>query len=789
MKTIRTAALLTLFLTLVVSSFTFAQPAPTLLQEWDGFAATRYTISGNYAWGIVFDGNPYGYALYRLDLSSDADGELVLDLGTTCCFGLAAEDGVLVLAMGDEGLYIFDITDPDNPVWLTTLRMPGNSFDVVLQDSYAYVASSYSGVVTVDIRDPANPTITSYYMAPDAAELNDILLDDGDLFAASADYGLIAFSLADPAHPAVAEMLQIPDISGSIDLAISRSWICITEMYQFGHESEYSLRIIPRHGTHLDEPLFHDLGTASEGDFSEVELDSSLAFMIVDDQFSILDITHPEELDTLYFADDMWHMHDLKYTDDLLFSGGHPMFRAYSISEANGPASPAFPQASTHTPVQPIPTAVPSSSKIEGPVRQLADDWTLTEIARIQLGSDVRVEDLVLHGSTVYATIENMDNQRQLTILDLTDPHEPVQIGTIPEPSDNFASMTISGSTMIVADGGTLKLFDLTDPLNPDYLGTVVPGNTLVSIVAVDDLLYGLNSASRLYTYDISDPFAPVPLQFLNEAGEHLCISPDGAWLATLDEYLYGADESRTRYHLLSTVVTGDQPYLAKRWEGMNSSEGFTYRSLNITSGFLYSGLSFGNFGLSQATNLSEPFYPTIPMELYETGHTPGGAVQHEDLLLLEFGNLRMYDVSDPENPELLNEVADVPIGPLVMDYPNVYAAGGNEFAVYMLELTAIGDKPNPSGIHPTAFCLDPVYPNPFNPVTTISVTLPRPASLTVQVFDIQGRVVATLADGSFAAGTHALTFDGSSLASGIYFVRATVPGHLSQIRKMTLLK
>ncbi|MCB2213505.1 T9SS type A sorting domain-containing protein [bacterium] len=788
MKTIRTAILLTLFLTLLFSSFTFAQPAPTLLQEWDGFAATRYAVDGNYAWGIVFDGNPYGYALYRLDLSSDADGELVLDLGTTSCFGLAAEDGVLVLAMGDEGLYILNITDPDNPVWLTTLRMPGNSFDVVLHDSYAYVASSYSGVVTVDIRDPANPTITNYYMAPDAAEVNDILLDEGDLFAASADYGLIAFSLADPAHPAVAEMLLIPDITGSIDLAISRPWICITEMRQFGYDSEYYLRIIPRHGTHLDEPLVHDLGTASEGDFGEVELDSSLAFVTVDDQFFILDITHPEELDTLY-SESMWNMRYLQFTDDLLYSGGYHTFRAYSISEGDGPASPAFPQSNTHTPVQPIQAAAPFSLKPAGPDRQLVDDWTLTEIARIQLGSDIQIKDLVLHGSTVYAAIQEMDNQRRIAILDLADPNEPVQVGSIAEPNHDFASMTISGSTMIVADGGTLKLFDLTDPVDPDYLGSVAPGNTLVSIVAVDDLLYGLNSASSLYTYDISDPFTPVLLQFLNEAGEHLCISPDGAWLATLDEYLYGADESRTRYHLLSTVVTGDQPYLAKRWEGMNSSEGFTYRSFSITSGFLYSGLSIGNLGLSQATNLSEPFYPTIPLDLFETENIPGGAVQHEDLLVLEFGNLRMYDVSDPATPELLNEMPNVPIGPLVLDYPYVYAAGGNEVAVYMLELTAIGDKPNPSGIQPPAFCLDPAYPNPFNPVTTITVTLPQRAALMVQVFDIQGRTVATLADGSFAAGTHALTVDGSTLASGLYFVRATVPGQLNQIRKMTLLK
>ncbi|MCB2211875.1 T9SS type A sorting domain-containing protein [bacterium] len=80
--------------------------------------------------------------------------------------------------------------------------------------------------------------------------------------------------------------------------------------------------------------------------------------------------------------------------------------------------------------------------------------------------------------------------------------------------------------------------------------------------------------------------------------------------------------------------------------------------------------------------------------------------------------------------------------------------------------------------------------PNPFNAATKINVTLPQTAPLTVRVFDIQGRTVATLADGSsIAAGSHAFSFDGSKLSSGIYFVQATVPGQLNEVRKLMLVK
>ena len=81
----------------------------------------------------------------------------------------------------------------------------------------------------------------------------------------------------------------------------------------------------------------------------------------------------------------------------------------------------------------------------------------------------------------------------------------------------------------------------------------------------------------------------------------------------------------------------------------------------------------------------------------------------------------------------------------------------------------------------------DPVslstYPNPFNPTTTIQVTLPRNAPVRVAVYDVMGRRVARLREGPMKAGRHLIPFDGSALASGVYFVRVNTPGGTSQQR------
>jgi len=86
-------------------------------------------------------------------------------------------------------------------------------------------------------------------------------------------------------------------------------------------------------------------------------------------------------------------------------------------------------------------------------------------------------------------------------------------------------------------------------------------------------------------------------------------------------------------------------------------------------------------------------------------------------------------------------------------------------------------------------YSVTPAYPNPFNAATMISVSLPETADLSVQVFNIAGQLVATLMDGSTNAGTHRFTFGSSELASGLYFVRAYVPGNIDQTQKIMLIR
>jgi len=88
----------------------------------------------------------------------------------------------------------------------------------------------------------------------------------------------------------------------------------------------------------------------------------------------------------------------------------------------------------------------------------------------------------------------------------------------------------------------------------------------------------------------------------------------------------------------------------------------------------------------------------------------------------------------------------------------------------------------------PSEFGLKQNYPNPFNPTTQITYELPRQSNILLEVFDMNGRQVATLVNQSMSAGTHTVNFDASDLSSGIYMYRLQV-GSAVLTRKLTLLK
>jgi hypothetical protein len=104
--------------------------------------------------------------------------------------------------------------------------------------------------------------------------------------------------------------------------------------------------------------------------------------------------------------------------------------------------------------------------------------------------------------------------------------------------------------------------------------------------------------------------------------------------------------------------------------------------------------------------------------------------------------------------------------------------------------LVAINDDPSSL---PTDFALAQNYPNPFNAKTSIQLSLKKADEITLDIYDVGGRLIKSLYDGNLAAGTHNLIWDGTNesgnvVSSGIYFYRLKSSDNTIS-KKMVLLK
>ncbi len=135
------------------------------------------------------------------------------------------------------------------------------------------------------------------------------------------------------------------------------------------------------------------------------------------------------------------------------------------------------------------------------------------------------------------------------------------------------------------------------------------------------------------------------------------------------------------------------------------------------------------------------------------------------------------FDKGGLDNSKLFVANADLAISPV-----------GPGPGVVEVEIDTIVTGVNENVYQPTKFKLEQNYPNPFNPSTNLSFVIGHLSLVTLKIYDILGREVATLINEKKTAGVYKISFDASNLASGIYFYQLKAGSYI-QTKKMVLLK
>ena len=88
----------------------------------------------------------------------------------------------------------------------------------------------------------------------------------------------------------------------------------------------------------------------------------------------------------------------------------------------------------------------------------------------------------------------------------------------------------------------------------------------------------------------------------------------------------------------------------------------------------------------------------------------------------------------------------------------------------------------------PEAYSLHKAYPNPFNPTTTLSFAIPVDSEVSLSIYNLQGREIASLLEDNVKAGYHSIIWNADHYSSGVYFVKM-VAGDYVNTQKILLIK
>jgi hypothetical protein len=88
----------------------------------------------------------------------------------------------------------------------------------------------------------------------------------------------------------------------------------------------------------------------------------------------------------------------------------------------------------------------------------------------------------------------------------------------------------------------------------------------------------------------------------------------------------------------------------------------------------------------------------------------------------------------------------------------------------------------------PELYTLDPAYPNPFNPITNISYGLPADGNVSINIYNIEGKIIETLHNGIQKAGNYSIQWDANVYPSGVYFVKFETQ-NFNKTQKLMLVK
>jgi len=202
---------------ILTGSFVFEIAPDTFSQ----YTVGNVYVSGSYAYVSLIKGaweGPYSAWLWIIDISDPKAPTKTSSIrvpnklrGT---HGVYVAGNFAYLASGESGLLVVDVKDPAAPFIVSRYDTSSSVQDVYVSDSYAYLADGDAGLSVIDVSDPTSPFIVGSYDTPGAAKR--LHLVGNDVYLADGKAGLTVINVSDPTSPFLADSIDTPQITNDV---------------------------------------------------------------------------------------------------------------------------------------------------------------------------------------------------------------------------------------------------------------------------------------------------------------------------------------------------------------------------------------------------------------------------------------------------------------------------------------------------------------------------------------------------------------------------------------------
>jgi len=401
-------------------------------------------------------------------------------------------DGNYAYTAGEiHGVHIFDISNPENPVWVHKIDTDGYPNRIFIVGNYACVTDE-KGLNIIDISNPEIAEIIGYVETSD--DCFDVYVEGTTAYVADEEDGLQIIDVSDPTTPA---------IINSVDTDGQALSVCISGDYAYIADYDYGVSVIDI-SDHMTASVVHQISTASDAFYVVVR--GNYLYVGTDDDFEVWDISTPTaatNVNTISLSDPFTiHLDgDYAYVADGSYGGmavidisSPGLESVVKVVDTPGNTCDVFTQ-NGYAYLIDYRTALHVID-----VDPLAQADIINTTRTINRASSVTV-------SGEYAYVSN--GRHILYILDIAPPGAAEIINTVESNGYCYDVEIYQNYAYVAAQSGGMEIVDISDPYNAQIVNTITGLNNPYALDIYNNYLYACEMSVGIQIMDLILPTAP----------------------------------------------------------------------------------------------------------------------------------------------------------------------------------------------------------------------------------------------------------------------------------------